>query len=100
MKRFLAVILALALMLSCTAALAEGYPLVDSPAEFNLIIRVRPLHGDPDEMVFFKNLEELTGIHINWQKIQQAEYDEKKNLLLAANKDLPRIPIRKFSAMN
>ena len=41
-------------------------------------------------MVLFKNLEELTGIHINWQPIQQAEYDEKKNLLLAANKDLGR----------
>ena len=68
MKRFLAIILALALMLSCAAALAEGYPLVDSPAEFNLIIRVRPLHGDPDEMVFFKNLEELTGVHINWER--------------------------------
>ena len=97
MKRILAVILALALVLSCAAALAEGYPLVDSPAEFNLIIRVRPLHGDPDEMVFFKNLEELTGVHINWQKIQQAEYDEKKNLLLAANKDLPDGFFGKFS---
>ena len=75
MKRILAIILALAMMLSCAAVLAEGYPLVDSPAEFNLIIRVRPLHGDPDEMVFFKNLEELTGVHINWQKIQQAEYE-------------------------
>ena len=34
MKRILAVFLALALVLSCAAALAE-YPLVDSPAEFN-----------------------------------------------------------------
>ena len=97
MKRILAIILALALVLSCAAALAEGYPLVDSPTEFNLIIRMRPTHGNPDEMVLFKNLEELTGIHINWQPIQQAEYDEKKNLLLAANKDLPDGFFGKFS---
>ena len=96
MKRILAIILALALVLSCTAVLAESYPLADG-AQFNLIIRVRQLHGDPDEMVFFKNLEELTGVHINWEKIQQAEYDEKKNLLLAANKDLPDGFFGKFS---
>ena len=96
MKRILAIILALALVLSCTAVLAESYPLADG-AQFNLIIRVRPLHGDPDEMVFFKNLEKLTGVHINWEKIQQAEYDEKKNLLLAANKDLPDGFFGKFS---
>ena len=51
MKRILAIILALALVLSCTAVLAESYPLADG-AQFNLIIRVRPLHGDPDEMEF------------------------------------------------
>ena len=96
MKRFLAIILTLAMVLACTAALANDYPLAEG-AELNMIIRVRPLHGDPDEMVFFKNLEEYTGVHINWTKIQQAEYDEKKNLLLAANKDLPDAFFGKYS---
>ena len=43
MKRILAVILALAMLLTCAAALAETtYPLSDSGETFKLIIRVRP----------------------------------------------------------
>ncbi len=86
-KTLVCVLLCLALLMSC--AVAKEYPLVAEKASFRLIIRVRPLHGDPDQMVFFKNLEELTNVHIEWDKIQQAEYDEKKNLLLAAGIDLP-----------
>ena len=89
MKRVLAIILALALVLSCTAALATDYPLTAEKETFKLIIRVRPLHGNPDEMELFKRMEELTNVHIEWEQIQQAEYDEKKSLLLGANKNLP-----------
>ena len=31
----------------------------------------------------------MTGVHILWDAIQQAEYDEKKPLILGANKNLP-----------
>ena len=88
MKRILALIMILALLVPA-ASLAQEYPLVTSPEEFRLIIRVRPLHGNPDEMVLFKRIEELTGVHIQWDAIQQAEYDEKKPLILGANKNLP-----------
>ena len=97
MKRVLAIILALALVLSCTAALATDYPLTAEKETFKLIIRVRPLHGNPDEMELFKRMEELTNVHIEWEQIQQAEYDEKKSLLLGANKNLPEGFFGKYS---
>ena len=90
MKRILAVILALAMLLTCAAALAENtYPLTDSGETFKLIIRMRPLHGNADEMELFKRMEDLTGIHIEWEQIPQAEYDEVKDLRLGSNKNLP-----------
>ena len=47
MKRILAVMMALAMLLTCAAALAENtYPLTDSGETFKLIIRMRPLHSD------------------------------------------------------
>ena len=50
MKRILAVILALAMLLTCAAALAETtYPLAEGET-FKLIIRMRPLHSDANEM--------------------------------------------------
>lgn len=82
MKRLLCLVLSLMMLLG--VAMATEYPLVDEKAEFRLTIRVRPLHGDPDEMELFKRMEELTNVHIVWDQIPQAEYDEKKNLLLAA----------------
>ncbi|MER2055602.1 MAG: extracellular solute-binding protein, partial [Clostridia bacterium] len=97
MKRVLAIILALALVLSCTAALATDYPLTAEKETFKLIIRVRPLHGNPDEMELFKRMEELTNVHIEWEQIQQAEYDEKKSLLLGANKNLSEGFFGKYS---
>ncbi len=77
-------VLSLMMVLGACTALATEYPLVDEKAEFRLIIRMRPLHGDANDMELFKRMEELTNIHIDWDQIPQAEYDEKKNLLLAA----------------
>ena len=84
MKRLLCLVLSLMMVLGACTALATEYPLVDEKAEFRLIIRMRPLHGDANDMELFKRMEELTNIHIDWDQIPQAEYDEKKNLLLAA----------------
>ena len=102
MKRILAVILALAMLLTCAAALAETtYPLSDSGETFKLIIRVRPLHtrvhNDVNETALFMRMEELTGIHIDWEQIPQAEYDEVKDLRLGSNQNLPEGFFGKFS---
>lgn len=97
MKRLLCLVLSLLMVLGASTALATEYPLADETANFRLIIRVRPLHGNPDEMELFRRMEELTNVHITWDQIPQAEYDEKKNLLLAAGIDLPDGFFGKFS---
>ena len=97
MKRLFCLVLSLLMVLGASTALATEYPLADETANFRLIIRVRPLHGNPDEMELFKRMEELTNVHITWDQIPQAEYDEKKNLLLAAGIDLPDGFFGKFS---
>lgn len=96
-KTLVCLLLCLAMVASILPGFATEFPVSAEKKEFNLIIRVRPLHGDPDEMVFFKELEEKTNIHINWDKIEQAEYDNSKNLLLAAGVDLPDGFFGKFS---
>ena len=88
-KSLFCLVLILALVVPMASGLAQDYPLTETPAEFQLIIRMRPQHGDPDEMALFQRIEELTNVHIKWDPIQQAEYDEKKNLMLGAGKDLP-----------
>lgn len=100
MKKTLTSLLLVLALVFCAAfsALAEtSYPLTDETQSFRLIARVRPLHGNMDDMVFFKNLEELTNIHIEWDQIQQAEYEEKKALILGSNTDLPDGFFGKFS---
>ena len=98
MKRILAVMMALAMLLTCAAALAENtYPLTDSGETFKLIIRMRPLHSDANEMELFQRMEEYTGVHIDWEQIPQAEYDEVKDLRLGSNKNLPEGFFGKFS---
>ena len=97
MKRLVCLLLTLMLVLGSVSALATSYPLTEEKAEFRLLIRVRPLHGNPDEMELFKRLEELTNVHIVWDQIPQAEYDEQKNLLLGAGQDLPEGFFGKFS---
>ena len=98
MKKTLMCLLLTAVMLcSLLTASATEYPLSAEGDTFKLIIRIRPLHSDANEMELFKRVEELTNIHIEWDQIQQAEYDEKKNLILSANTDLPEGFFGKFS---
>ena len=96
-KTLVCLFLAIVMLCASTAALATEYPLSAEGDTFKLIIRIRPLHSDANDMELFKRLEEKTNIHIEWDQIQQAEYDEKKNLILSANTDLPEGFFGKFS---
>ena len=89
MKRTLVCLLLVAAMLCTVVSAFADYPLSKEGETFKLVIRIRPLHSDANDMELFKRLEELTNIHIEWDQIQQAEYDETKNLMLSANRDLP-----------
>ena len=63
MKKLVSLLLALALMMSCAAVLAEDY----YPAEkvsYNVWIRMRPMNGNADDMEIFKIMEEKTNVHL------------------------------------
>lgn len=96
-KTLVALLLCVALLCASVAGFATEYPLTESGDTFRMIIRIRPLHSDANDMELFKQMEALTGIHVEWDQIQQAEYDEKKNLILSANTDLPEAFFGKFS---
>ena len=68
----------------------EGYPIVNEPVTLKIAVEKHVLHGNFSEMSFFKNYEEMTGVHIDWIEIPQANHKEKVNLLLASQ-DLPDI---------
>ena len=88
MKKLVSLLLALALMMSCAAVLAEDY----YPAEkvsYNVWIRMRPMNGNADDMEIFKIMEEKTNVHLNFEQIPQADWEEKVLLTLNGGVDLP-----------
>ena len=88
MKKLLSLLLALALVMSCAAALAEDY----YPAEkvsYNVWIRMRPMNGDAEKMDIFRIMEEKTNVHLNFEQIPQADWEEKVLLTLNGGVDLP-----------
>lgn len=87
MKKCLAFLLALAMLLGCAGAMAADYP--SETKSYDVLIRVRPMNGNPDEMEIFKVLEEETNVHMNFEAIAQAEWNEKINLLMGGGVDLP-----------
>ena len=105
-KRFLASLLALqmavCLLLSgCGAAPSnsssgankiamneEGLPIVDEKVTFHMVAPIDPAQAPFEEMAFFKELEERTNVHIEWELIPAADFAQKKNLILAG-KDYP-----------
>lgn len=86
-KRFLSLLLALFTALSLSGASAAEYPA--ETVSYDVMIRVRPLNGDPDEMQIFSVLEDATNVHLNFESVAQAEWSEKINMLLGAAVDLP-----------
>ncbi|MBO7663440.1 MAG: extracellular solute-binding protein [Clostridia bacterium] len=88
MKKLVSLLLALSLLLGCAAALAGDY----YPAEkvsYNVWIRMRPMNGNADDMEIFKIMEEKTNVHLNFEQIPQADWEEKILQNLNGGKDLP-----------
>ena len=84
MKKNLFLLVALAMVLSLTAALAEG----DVP-EFTIAVsRVAQQYVTYDELPFWQMIQEELGIKINWIEIPSSSVGEKVNLMIASG-DLP-----------
>ena len=65
-----------------------GLPIVKDKITLKMVTQKRVFHGNFDEMKLLNDLEKSTNVDIIWDTIAQAQYNEKKNLILASN-ELP-----------
>lgn len=67
-----------------------GYPIVNEKITIHSFTQIDPQSKDFNKMKILKNLEEKTGIHVEYECISGSIWNEKKNLVLASN-ELPDI---------
>jgi len=67
---------------------STGLPIVKTKETLKIVSPKASLAPGYNEMTIFKNLEKSTNVHIDWNNIPDADYQTKKNLLLASG-DLP-----------
>ena len=85
MKKWIAILLMLTMLLGSQSALAfnaEGFPVMDEKTEFEIIAFSNALNAPYNEMQLVQELEELTNVHINWEEVATG-YTERKNLVFA-----------------
>lgn len=63
----------------------SGLPIVKDKVTLKMIGIQGPTTGNFADMPFFKELEEKTNVHIEWELYPQSSYSEKKNILLASD---------------
>ncbi len=69
------------------------WPLVPEKTEFSILAHSTPCEGpgawmDPNEIPFYKEYEEKTNVHINWETITYDAWTERMNILIAGG-DMP-----------
>ncbi len=68
---------------------SSGLPIVDQPLTLRITAqKAGSLTPNFDQMELFKRLEPQTNVKVEWTNIASADYQDKKNLLLASG-DLP-----------
>jgi putative aldouronate transport system substrate-binding protein len=75
---------------------ATGYPVVTRPYSFRAAVNKGPMHGPYAQMEAILNMQNKTGITVVWDEIPQANFNERKNLILASN-DLPDVFMSNFN---
>lgn len=96
MKRFLALVLVLLLVVSCGSAMAQEYPwsqwpVSDGSVKVKIAIPRNSTYGVETEATWFWPwFEEVTGLDFEITQILDEAMDEQKNLMLASG-DLPDI---------
>jgi putative aldouronate transport system substrate-binding protein len=66
----------------------EGFPIVKEKITIRGMGSIPPYSRPWDELDTLKKMEEITGIHFEWDTILDSAYNERKNLALASG-DLP-----------
>ncbi|MGI6174016.1 MAG: extracellular solute-binding protein [Christensenellales bacterium] len=95
MRKTLTLLVALCMLLSVGASALtisgpNEFPIADEPVELNFFARITADIADYATNVWTLRMEELTGIHVNWETVPLESEREKVNLLLAAS-DLPDV---------
>ena len=85
MKKLLALVLALSMVLSlCSVAVGEG-----ETTEVKTFRIVCPAGGDSNppasEWWIWQKYEEMTGIHIEWEEIPESALNDRKNLIMMSD---------------
>lgn len=65
-----------------------GYPIVNEKITLTCMHSQNPGHGNFNDMAYFKKMEEVTNIHMDFIAVPTSDWDTKKNLTLASG-DLP-----------
>lgn len=61
---------------------ATGFPIVNDSITVSVMGCKHPIHGEWSEMVFFQKMEEMTGIHLEFDTPALEVFEEKKTLAL------------------
>ena len=83
MKKFLATLLTVLMVFALAApALAEGFPLTEEPVTFKMMGYKAGIQGNWDTLWFFDYMEEMTGVHFEFETPASDAFEERKLLAL------------------
>lgn len=113
MKKLLAILITLVLVVSSivangnaetvqepkVAVNSTGFPIVNEPLTMTVFGIRDSNHVEWEEMEFFKDYEEMTGIHMDLQEVPSQGAEENKALLFASN-ELPDIFFKPLFSQN
>lgn len=69
-----------------------GMPIVSEPVTLKLLVETSPLYPITSDLWYFKEMEKLTGIHLEIESVDTEQWKERKSLIFASQ-DLPDIII-------
>jgi putative aldouronate transport system substrate-binding protein len=69
---------------------ASGSGSAAGPAEFTATFIKGAYHGDPNDMVLYKDLEKEANVKVNWLVIPETNWNERKNILINSG-DMPDV---------
>ena len=95
-SRILALVLALLMVCSCTAALAETFPLVTEPTTLKVMAQVGSYFPDQDlsKVHGMQKYAEMTGVTIEWENVSNQVFSSQLAALIASGDKLPDVIMR------
>lgn len=77
-----------------------GYPVLTEPETFRVLAAASIPEGPgawetPNEIPYFRNMEQRTNIHLDWETITHTNFAERFSTLLAAD-DLPDVVLKAY----